>query len=114
LHHKTTYTLKDRRNGVAEIAVESKLNVPSGTPYSVPGSPSLRFALNGAMTGTTLIDEATGWTQKSTLTYRFSGRMSIKNPSIPGKTISWPLYMKGSVQIDSTLPGQAASTQPSK
>jgi len=77
-----TYTLKERKNGQAIIAV-------TGTAKTDPTEEGLEFQgmqisynLAGPITGTIVVDEATGWAISSDVTPNLSGKMTVKGSPI--------------------------------
>lgn len=67
-----TYTLYDRKEGVAIIKVDGKMKGGQG--------------LSGTMTGTMRLDEATGWNQGGDMTMNMTGNVQGVEMKMEGKT----------------------------
>ena len=66
-----TYTLHDRKDGVAIVKIDGKMRAGEG--------------LSGTMTGTMKIDEATGWNQGGEMTMDMSGTMQDMEVQMKGE-----------------------------
>ena len=83
-----TYTLKERKNGQAIIAV-------TGTAKTDPNEEGLEFQgmqisydLTGPITGTIIVDEATGWAISSDVTPNLSGKMTVKGSPLGNMNVN--------------------------
>lgn len=101
-----TYTLESRDGGVARIAVESRLSSnPEAKPLEV-GPMTMTYALTGSQTGTTHIDEASGWATDATLTQQITGDMTM---TTSGNAQKVPMAIKSDIAVESkkSAPGDA-------
>ena len=81
---ENTWTLADRKDGVATINVESTFKPnPEGEPMKI-GPMTMRFRLKGSQKGTFKLDEATGWFVEGELTQKMAGDVTMKG--MPGQT----------------------------
>ena len=86
---ESTYTLKDRKSGIAVIDVVSKISTnPAGKPMQV-GPMTMTYEISGDRKGQLEIDEASGWTVSSRYTQQIAG--TIKAEGGPQGTMSFPI-----------------------
>lgn len=96
---ENTYTLKGRKDGVATIAVATKLSPnPDAKPMTL-GEVTIAYDLSGTQSGETTIDEATGWTTGATLKQDIGGEMTM---TAGGNAQKVPLAIKSDVTLTST------------
>jgi hypothetical protein len=69
-------TLQGRANGLLSIAENGALSIGDAKNDVSIGPAALRMAITGTYQGTTIMDEATGFTRSTNLTQRFGGAMS--------------------------------------
>lgn len=75
---ETTYTLKERKNGIATIEFTRKLKTdPDGKPMEMMGM-EMSYDMSGTESGTYLVDEKTGWATSMEATQDMGGKMSMK------------------------------------
>ena len=88
----TTWTLSDRRDGIAYMDVRSV--VGEGEPGVIEMGPmSVTYDMSGGASGTVEIDERTGWTIRSSMVGAYSGTTTIDMPGLPGGPMTSPLTM---------------------
>jgi hypothetical protein len=81
--------LQSRQNGALTIAENGTLSFGgSSKPMSV-GDTSVQTDMSGNYTGTTILDEATGFTRSSQITQRLGGKMTVR-----GKGATPPMSMR--------------------
>ncbi len=115
---ETSYTLKERKDGVAILQVDSKLkSIPTddpdtdakpesdfdAEPRAKPmkiGPLTIRYELSGTQQGQTELDEATGWTLRGNLTQKFSGTMTMEGAPGTTEPVSWPIEVTSKVTIE--------------
>ncbi len=79
----TTWTLVDRRDGLATIEVVSTIESdPDAEPLDL-GVIQVEMSLAGEQSGELVIDEATGWVVQSRLVQELSGQMSGEGVELP-------------------------------
>jgi hypothetical protein len=96
---ENSWTLKSRQDGVATIAVFSKVEPNPDAPPLEIGPIKISYELSGEQQGTMELDEGTGWTLGAHMTQAFSGEMKM------GDDMSWP------ISIDSTVRWEALDEQ---
>lgn len=75
---KTTYTLKERKDGIATIEFSSALsNDPNAEAMEMMGM-SIRYDLGGTQTGTIKVDEKTGWANSTSISQDIGGSMIME------------------------------------
>jgi hypothetical protein len=98
---ENTWTLTDRKDGVATINVESTFKPnPEGEPMKI-GPVTTGFRLKGSQKGIFKLDESTGWFVEGELTQKMSGEVTMKG--IPGQTkeMSVPMIIESVVKFES-------------
>jgi hypothetical protein len=103
-----TWTLVDRKDGVATIEVESTLKPNENAAPMKMGPFSMKFNLTGTQTGTLKLDEATGWFVGATITQDMSGTMVMTGgiPSTDQET-TVPMTIETATTIESQKPATA-------
>jgi len=71
-------TLQSRDNGVLTIGESGALSVGDATKSVSFGAASIQMAITGTYSGTTILDEATGFARSATLSQRYGGTVSSK------------------------------------
>jgi hypothetical protein len=101
-----TWTLVDRKDGLATIEVKSTLKPNEDAPPMKMGPFSMKFGLSGTQTGTLKLDEATGWFVGGTFNQELSGDMTISG--IPGseEDVAVPMTIKTATTIESAQPAK--------
>jgi FKBP-type peptidyl-prolyl cis-trans isomerase len=105
---QTTYTLKDRRDGIAYIDVVSKMGSEGDAAVLKIGTVDVKNDLSGEVKGSMELDEATGWVRKSEQRTQLSGKVTtvIHRPAPEGDlTVETPLSVDGRTRLDSITPG---------
>jgi hypothetical protein len=104
---ETTWTLVDRKDGVATVEVKSTLKPNEKAAPMKMGPFSMKFDLAGTQTGTLKLDEATGWFVGGTITQDMSGTMIIEG--VPGaqEEIEVPMTIQGVTTIEPVQPATA-------
>jgi hypothetical protein len=85
LNYDGVCTLAKRENGVATIAIKSVVK-PASNQKSLP--------FTGGQNGSFLVDENTGWTQRTELDGRFSTKMNVNGGFVSMKEKGFPLYVQ--------------------
>jgi len=99
----TTWTLSDRRDGVAHLDVRSV--VGKGEPEMIKMGPmSMTYDMSGESLGTAQVDETSGWMIRSRLEGTFSGTTTVDMPGMPGGPMTSPMSMT-MVTTTELLPG---------
>lgn len=94
-----TWTLKSRQDGVAVVDVQSKVAPnPSAGPMDM-GMVKIGHQLSGTQSGTLELDEATGWTLRSTLQQKLAGKMTVTGGPQGSQTA--PISIDSTIRIDS-------------
>ena len=91
---KNKWKLKDRKNGIAYISVESEV-IPNtdSTPLEMGGI-KMEYNLSGDQEGTIQVEEATGWTIEAEIEQDLEGTVKLGGQSIP-------IYIKGITTLKS-------------
>ena len=82
-------TLQSRDNGALTIGENGTLSMGDITKSIAFGPASMRMAITGTYSGTTVLDETTGFTRSATLSQRFGGTVGGK---ASGQTISMRMF----------------------
>jgi hypothetical protein len=88
----TTYTLKERKDGVATIESVAVGNFEPGENGEMMGM-KMDINLKGGQTGTLSVDEATGWTVRSQVKQDFAGAIMVSSPDNADMNLSIPMTM---------------------
>jgi hypothetical protein len=95
---ESTYTLKGRTGGVAEVKIESKITPdPNAAPLDA-GTGKLTYSLSGGQHGSAQIDEATGWTRSLTTEQEVSGTLTLDTPG--DKDTAVPITVTSKVVLE--------------
>ncbi len=88
----STWTVRSRSHGIAtmDVSIETRSDSTKSVPMAV-GSMSLRYAVHGTMSGTTQVDEKTGWVVRSSTEGDMSGTMTVEGT--PQGDIAVPMTM---------------------
>ncbi|MEM9887077.1 MAG: DUF6263 family protein [Bacteroidota bacterium] len=79
---ETTYTLTERKSGVATITFNSQLKSdPDAAPLDMMGM-EMKYELTGTQTGTIKVNEKTGWTQKTEGEQKMEGKMNMSGGTV--------------------------------
>jgi len=92
-----TYTLKERKNGVAIVDVSSKMDFGEKDAPIDTGPVKINMEMTGRVRGTSQIDEASGWMIRSKMKMQLSGEIKI----IPNEQM--PEGMTVPMTIDSVI-----------
>ena len=82
-------TLESRDNGVLTIGESGTLSMGDATKSVAFGPAAMQMAMTGTYSGTTILDEATGFARSATLSQRYGGTVGTK---ASGKTISMRMF----------------------
>lgn len=97
---ETTYTLKDRKAGIAVIDVVSKIGPnPVGKPMQFGPMSATTNILSGERKGQLEIEESSGWTVGARYTQQISGTINIQGG--PEGTMSIPISGTATIRIES-------------
>ena len=97
---ETTYTLAARKDGLATLAVRGAIRSDPESPDLEIGPMKLRVDLNGAQTGTTQVDEKTGWTMHSEVAQEVTGEMKMAGmPDAPDDSVA-PITLRGTIVLE--------------
>ncbi len=89
MNYDSTYTLKERKSGVAVIVVVSKISSdPAAKPMQI-GPMTMAYDVSGERKGQVEIEESSGWTVAAQYTQQISG--AIKAEGGPMGPISFPI-----------------------
>lgn len=92
-----TWTLKERREGVAFIEVDSTVEPNPDAPSISMMTVKMRYNMTGTQKGTIEVQEDTGWIIRSKLDQNFSGEMMARG-LFQSKGVSWPITIEGVVR----------------
>lgn len=95
----STYTLKQRLNGIATIGVHSVCKPNAKAPATEMFNMKMSYKLKGEQNGTMDVDEKTGWILRSKLTQAFEGTVAVQNPASPDP-ISIPMSIDGTIRVE--------------
>ena len=97
---ENVYKLIARKDGVATIAVTSKVSPnPDAGPIDM-GAAKMTYTFSGTQDGTQKIDEATGWPTEMIMRQDFSGEMKIEGAPGMSKPMVVPMSVKGTVRLE--------------
>ncbi len=86
---ENTYTLKDRKNGIAVIDIVAKVSTnPAGKPMQF-GAMMMTYEFSGERKGQLEIEETTGWTVRSQSTQQIAGTIKVEGG--PQGAMSFPI-----------------------
>ena len=94
----STYTLKGRSGGVAEVAMNARLAPNTDAAPVELGTGRMTYALSGEQHGVVRIHEATGWTQSLTTEQDVSGTLTLDTPG--DKDAAIPVTVKSRVVVE--------------
>ena len=95
-----TYTLKERKNGVAIVDTSSKMDLgKKGAPIDM-GPMKMNMEMKGSYQGTSEINEASGWMIRSKMNMQLAGQVKIApNEQMPeGMTV--PMSIESVITIE--------------
>ena len=100
LQVENTSTLQQCRDGIAVIAMHSKLTSdPEAKPIDM-GLIQLKADLSGQQEGTTEIELASGWPLRGTVKQKLEGKMTIEGAIGAPRGKSWPVRVESTITID--------------
>jgi hypothetical protein len=100
LQVENTSTLQQCRDGVAVIAMRSKLTSdPEAKPIEM-GLIQLKVNLSGEQEGTTEIELASGWPVRGTVKQKLEGKMTVEGAIGAPRGKSWPVRVESTITID--------------
>nr|MBA3469462.1 hypothetical protein [Herpetosiphonaceae bacterium] len=95
----TTYTLKERKDGIATIETVSAGTFLPGESSEIMGM-QMNFNMQGGQTGTLAVDEATGWTTRSEIQQNYAGTIEIGAPGSSEPSMTMPMTMTTLVKTE--------------
>lgn len=98
---ENTWTLKDRKDGVAVVDVQSKITPSQNAKPIEMGMMKVRQDISGSQEGQMEISEATGWPVRAGMTQKLSGKMHVEQGPGPLKDQSWPITIESDIRITS-------------
>lgn len=79
---ETTYTLKERKRGIATIEFSSKIKSdPNAEAVEMMGM-EMSYDLEGTQSGTIMVNEKTGWAKKTEGTQKMEGTMNMSGGQV--------------------------------
>lgn len=95
-----TYTLKERKNGVAIVDISSKMNLGEKGASIDMGPMKMNMEMKGSYQGTSEINEANGWMIRSKMNMQLAGQVKIApNEQMPeGMTV--PMSIESVITIE--------------
>ncbi len=94
-----TWTLKDRRDGIAVVEVKSTIKPnPNAKPLDL-GPLTLRYNIGGKQQGEMEIDEATGWVMQAKMTQNLSGEVQVQSGAGALGDMKWPISIKSNINF---------------
>lgn len=101
----TTYTLRDRKDGVSHIDMKANVTLDSSKKPNQTASFKTSTKMAGSQTGTIDIRESDGWLTKMQISQRLSGTVSLTIlANAAGKSPtreSWPIYTLNTMTMES-------------
>ncbi|HSG80987.1 MAG TPA: DUF6263 family protein [Gemmatimonadota bacterium] len=95
-----TYTLNERRSGLAIIGVAATVQSTPGAPPMEMYGMNLSFDLAGDQAGTIEVDLESGWVVRGELQQNFSGQVSVSGGQA-GEGMQWPMAITGTMKLQS-------------
>jgi hypothetical protein len=106
---QSTYTLKERRDGIAFIEMVAKMGSGDNPPTVKMGMLDVKNELTGEMKSSLEVDEATGWIRNSDGRAEASGKVTtvVHRPAANGgdMTIEAPIAINSRTRLSSIAPG---------
>ena len=94
------YTLKNLKDGLAIIDVNSNMDFGGEEPTMNMGPMKMYMKMKGSCKGTTEIDEKTGWANRSSVKMLLSGKMEmVAENQVPQRTVI-PMTIEGLVTVE--------------
>ena len=96
-----TYTLKDRKQGVATVEISSRIELVD-EPASTKDSPlaSTKVSITGSYEGSLQIDPSSGWMLHKNATMRCSGEVTMPpNEQMP-QGMTMPVTMESVITVE--------------
>lgn len=90
-------TLQSRENGALTIAESGALSVGDPTKTVSLGPAALQMAITGTYSGTSILDEATGFTRSTSVAQRYGGTVYTK---AQGKNLPMRMFGLASVRVN--------------
>lgn len=95
-----TYTLKERKNGVAIVDISSMMDLGEKDASIDMGPMKMNMEMTGSVHGTSEINEASGWMIRSKMKMQLAGQMSIApNEQMP-EGITVPMSIESVITIE--------------
>ena len=96
---ENTWTLRERRDGIAVVDVVSKVSANPDAPPLRMGPLSMRIDLSGKQSGTIEIDEASGWIVRGVVHQELSGESRVTGMEAMDMTL--PMEVTGTIKTES-------------
>lgn len=93
----TTYTVKERKDGKMTLEFNSAIETNKEAITSLNNQAKVDYKISGTMTGTSIIDEATGWTLNSSIVQKINGSITTE---IEGQTIESPINIESNITLE--------------
>ena len=95
-----TYTLKERKNGVAIVDINSKMDLGKKGASIDMGPMKMNMEMKGSYQGTSEINEANGWMIRSKMNMQLAGQVKIApNEQMP-EGITMPMSIESVITIE--------------
>lgn len=96
-----TYTLLNRAEGIATVAVAAACKSATMAASTETGAVRLRWDLSGREDGTMEIQESTGWIRRSKLTEKLTGKMVVEGDQAAAP-LTVPVIFESAVRTNTT------------
>lgn len=93
----TNYTVKERKDGKMTLAFNSVIETNKEASNSSAFQSKMEYKISGTMNGTSIIDEATGWTLSSSVDQKINGSIVVE---IEGKSIESPINIESIITLE--------------
>lgn len=99
LQAESKYTLKESKDGMSEIMVESKVKTKDDAEPLILGNIKISYDIEGTQKGTLNVDEESGITKHVEMTHEYSGKIKFtsEDPNIGAQT--FPMTAEGRTVI---------------
>lgn len=99
LQAESKYTLKESKDGMSEIMVESKVKTKDDAEPLILGNIKISYDIEGTQNGTLNVDEESGITKHVEMNHKYSGKIKFtsEDPNIGAQT--FPMTVEGRTVI---------------
>ena len=94
---QTTYALKGRENGTANIEIEGKAATAPNASIDL-GQLQMEYHLEGMQSGSLQIIESTGWTRRAQLSQKLAGSATLQAPGAPPQNV--PIVVQSDLKTE--------------